>query len=224
MQLTGNISDYLIVFMGGVLVSFTPCVYPVLPLTAAFIADANINGSKLRGFLISLVYVLGMAIVYSLLALIAALTGKIFGQLQSSRSAYFIISILLGLFSLVMFEVIKMPSLGLSVKVGEKPTHIIGVFYAGIISGFVVGSCTGPALGAILPIIAYKQSIVYGASLMFVFSYGMGLSLILVGTFSGIIPSLPKSGKWLITIKNICAIILMLVSIYYLLKALSIIY
>jgi len=197
MQLTGNISDYLIVFMGGVLVSFTPCVYPVLPLTAAFIADANINGSKLRGFLISLVYVLGMAIVYSLLAVIAALTGKIFGQLQSSRSAYFIISILLGLFSLVMFEVIKMPSLGLSVKVGEKPTHIIGVFYAGIISGFVV---------------------------MFVFSYGMGLSLILVGTFSGIIPSLPKSGKWLITIKNICAIILMLVSIYYLLKALSIIY
>ena len=221
MQLTGNISDFFIVFVWGLGVSFTPCIYPVLPLTAAFIADANIKGSKLRGFFISLVYVFGMAIVYSLLAVLAALTGKIFGQLQSSPAAYFIISVFLGFFSLVMFEVINMPSLGLSLKVGEKPTHIIGVFYAGIISGLVVGSCTGPALGAILPIIAYKQSIVYGTCLMFVFSYGMGFSLIIVGTFSGILPNLPKSGKWLIVIKKICAIILMIFAIYYLFKAVT---
>ncbi|MBU0468769.1 MAG: sulfite exporter TauE/SafE family protein [Candidatus Omnitrophica bacterium] len=224
MELTGNISDYFIVFIGGILVSFTPCVYPVLPLTAAFIADANINGSKLRGFLISLVYVLGMAITYSSLAVFAALTGKIFGQVQSSPIIYALISAFLVFFSLVMFEVINMPSLGFSIKFGEKPTHIVGVFSAGMISGLIVGPCIGPVLGSILAYIAYKQNIINGVGLVFVFSYGVGLSLIIVGTFSGILPSLPRSGKWLITIKNICAIVLMLAAIYYLLKALSIIY
>lgn len=219
MQLTGNISDLFIVFVGGVLVSFTPCVYPVLPLTAAFIADANINGSKLRGFLISLVYVFGMAITYSSLAVFAAFTGKIFGQFQNSPIIYFVISAFLGFFSLVMFEFINMPMLGLSVKVGERPTHIMGVFFAGAVSGLIVGPCTAPVLGTILLYIASKQHIVYGVSLVFVFSYGVGLSLILVGTFSGIIPSLPRSGKWLITIKNICAVILMMAAVYYLFKA-----
>ncbi len=221
MELTGNISDFFLVFGWGLAVSLSPCIYPVLPLTAAFIADANINGSKLRGFLISLVYVLGMAIAYSVLAVLASLFGKAFGQLQNSTVAYFIIAAFLGFFSLVMFEVINMPFLGLSIKRGEKPTHILGVFYAGIVSGLVVGPCTGPGLGAILPLIFSKQNILYGVSLMFVFSYGVGFSLILVGTFSGIIPNLPKSGKWLITIKNVCAIILMMAAVYYLFKAVT---
>ena len=74
---------YLAVYLGGVLVSFTPCVYPVIPITAAFIG-AQGSGSRGRGFLLSLIYVLGMAVTYTLLGAIAALSGKLFGQIQAS--------------------------------------------------------------------------------------------------------------------------------------------
>ena len=218
MHLTGNIYDYFIVFAGGVLVSFTPCVYPVLPLTVAFIAGANINGSKFRGFLISLVYVFGMSITYCSLAVFAALTGKIFGQLQASAGFYVVISGMLIFLSLAMFDVINLPILGLSAQQKEKPKNLLGVLLSGIVSGLMIGACTAPVLGALLVYVASSENVIHGVSLVFVFSYGVGFSLILVGTFSGILSNLPKSGYWLKRIKYICASVIMLAAIYFLYK------
>ena len=80
MELQGNFFDYFIVYIAGVVVSFTPCIYPVIPLTASFIGGINTKGSKLMGFFISLIYVFGLALTYCGLAVFAALTGKVFGQ------------------------------------------------------------------------------------------------------------------------------------------------
>ncbi len=223
MELTGNIFDYVIAFGAGVLVSFTPCVYPVMPLTASFIAGMNTNGTKWRGFTISLIYVLGMAITYCALAVFAALTGKIFGQIQNNPLVFLIVGNILIFFSLVMFDVISLPSVGSNFQNKIKTKNIWTIILFGMASGLIVGPCTAPILGTLLLYIASHKNIIYGVSLTFVFSYGVGASLILVGTFSGLLASLPKSGKWLVRIKQLCGVILLIATEYFLVKAGSLI-
>ncbi len=219
MELQGNILDYFIVFGAGVVVSFTPCVYPVIPLTASFIAGINTKGTKLMGFIISLIYVFGLALTYCAVAVFAALTGKMFGQIQNSPIIFIVVANVLIFFSLVMFDVIPIPNFGLNVHNKIKTKNIWTLILFGMASGLVVGSCTAPILGTLLLYISSKHNILHGVSLMFVFSYGVGASLILVGTFSGILGNLPKSGGWLIGIKYVCGFILMIAAEYFLIKA-----
>jgi len=219
MTLSGTILDYFIVFWAGVLVSFTPCVYPVMPITASFIAGVNTTGSRSRGFVLSLIYVLGMAVSYCALAVFAVLTGKIFGQIQNTPAAYAVIGFLLVFFGLVMLDVVRIPYLGLQLKQKGRPKNIAAVFVFGMASGLIVGPCTAPVLATLLTYVASKQNIVYATSLLFVFSYGVGASLILVGTFSGLLSRLPKSGQWLERIKQFSGIILILAGLYFFYKA-----
>ena len=219
MNLPGNIFDYLIVFWSGVLVSFTPCLYPVMPITASFIAGVNTTGTRWRGFAISLIYVFGLAITYCALAVFAALTGKVFGQLQNSPWIYLIVANILIVFALVMFDIIPLPSIGANLHQKIKLKNIWMVLLFGMASGLVVGPCTAPVLGVLLLYVQSKQNILYGVSLLFVFSYGVGFSLILVGTFSGLLSALPKSGPWLIRIKQFCGIVLLVAAEYFLIQA-----
>ncbi len=218
MHLTGSISDYFIAFSSGVLVSFTPCVYPVMPITASFIAGANTTGRRWHGFVLSLLYVLGMAIVYSVLAVVAALSGRIFGQIQNSVIFYFIIGSLLVFFAFVMFDKISLPSLSLGRVHRFKADSLWSVVIFGMVAGLVVGPCTAPVLASLLVYVASRQNIVHGVSLMFVFAYGVGFSLILVGTFSGLLSRLPKSGAWLLRIKQICGWILLAIGLFFIYK------
>lgn len=220
MQLTGSWFDFFIAFFSGVLVSFTPCVYPVMPLTASFIAGANAGGSRSRAFILSSVYVLGMAIVYAALAIVAGLTGKIFGQLQNTPVFLFSIGGMLVLFSIVMMDLIHMPILTLSSPTvyESKPTNLLAVLLFGMTTGLVVGPCTAPVLGSLLVYVSTKQNLFLGALLMFVFAYGVGFSLILVGTFSGLLSRLPKSGKWLVIIKKTSGLILLVMGLFFIYK------
>lgn len=222
MNLTGSFLDVLAVFSAGVLVSFTPCVYPVMPLTASCIAGANASGSRWRGLLLSLVYVLGMALTYCVLALAAALTGKIFGQFQNQPIVYGIISGLFFFFALVMFDAVSLPYLGFNIQAKQRPRNMTAVFLFGAASGLVVGPCTAAPLAALLMYIASRQNLLYGAFLMFVFAYGVGFSLILVGTFSGLLSALPKSGVWMLWMKRFCAMVILSAAVFFLLKAVGI--
>src|SRR5262249_13591129 len=148
-------------------------------------------------FFISLIYVFGMAITYCTLGLIAVFSGKIFGHLQNTSGAYVLIGVLLMVFGLMMMDVISIPYLGFQVQQKVKPKNLGAVLLFGITSGLIVGPCTAPVLATILTYVASKQNIIYGVSLLFVFSYGVGASLILIGTFSGLLTRLPKSGRWL---------------------------
>lgn len=219
MNLTGGWTDYMIAFWGGVLVSFSPCVYPVLPVTAGFVAGFNTRGTQWMGFIVSLVYVLGMAVTYCGLAVFAALTGKIFGQFQNNPIVYIVVANILLFFALVMSDLVPLPAFG--ARVHDKIVHknLWTVLFFGMASGLVVGPCTAPVLGTLLLYVASQQNIFHGISLMFIFSYGVGASLILVGTFSALIVLFPKSGKWMVRVKQFCGLILIIAAEYFLVKA-----
>ena len=219
MNLTGGIFDYFIVFWSGVLVSFTPCVYPVMPITASFIAGVNTTGTRWRGFAISLIYVLGLAVTYSVLAVFAALSGKVFGQIQNNPWIYFAVANVFVFFAFVMFDIIPLPALGLNIQSSIKLKNIWMVLVFGMVCGLIVGPCTAPVLGALLLYVASKQNILHGVSLLFVFAYGVGASLILVGTFSGLLSRLPKSGPWLVRVKQFCGIVLLIAAEYFFIHA-----
>lgn len=209
---------FVAVFVAGVLVSFTPCVYPVIPLTLGFIG-ARSAGSRWKGLFLSLTYVLGMAVTYAILGAIASLSGQFFGQVGSSPITYFFVAnvcLLLGLSMLGVFEIPQI-SLG-SPALAQKRKGYLGAFVVGIFSGLIVGPCTAPVLATILVYVGTKQNILYGFSLLFVFGYGVGFLMILLGTFTGLLSSLPQSGVWLDRVKKIFGWILILAAEYLLIK------
>lgn len=205
------------VFAAGVLVSFTPCVYPVIPMTLGFIG-AKSAGSRWKGFSLSLVYVLGMALTYAVLGAIAALSGKLFGTVGSSPVSYFILAnicLLLGLSMLGLFSFPQINFVSASAATRSRGGYL-GAFLVGLLSGLIVGPCTAPALAVILVYAGSKQNVLYGFSLLFVFGYGVGFLMILLGTFAGLLSSIPKSGKWLEIVKKSFGWLLILAAEYFL--------
>lgn len=217
MNLVDNPLAFFIAFGAGILVSFTPCVYPLLPITVGYVGFAA-RGSRVRGFFLSIVYALGIAVTYSALGAVASLTGKIFGQIAASPWPYFVIANVCIFFGLTMFDVFTLPILGATSKRVE-PKGLVSTFLFGIVSGFVVGPCTTPALTTLLVYVGTKQNLIYGILLLFCFAYGLCTTLILAGTFSGILVSLPKSGIWLERVKKLCGLILIGMGEYFLIQA-----
>jgi thiol:disulfide interchange protein DsbD len=214
MHLNGNIFDYFIVFFTGVLLSLTPCIYPLIPVTAASIAGANTSGTRSRAFFLSSVYVLGMAVTYSLLAVVAVLTGKVFGAFQQNPWLIAGVGLVFFLFFLVMWDVLPWPSFSFSGR-REKPATPGSLFLLGLVSGAIVGPCTAPVLGSLLIYVASRQNLAHALSLIFVFAYGLGMSLILAGTFSGFLSALPKSGIWMVRIKKAAGFVFLGAAGYY---------
>src|SRR3989338_1740772 len=165
---------FVAVFIAGVVVSFTPCVYPVIPLTLGFIG-ARSAGGKWKGFLLSLVYVLGMALTYAVLGAFASLSGKLFGQIGSHPLTYFIVANVCLFLGLSMFDIIKIPQISLAGNNQPKQKGgFLGAFVIGLFSGLIVGPCTAPVLASILVYVSAKHNLLYGFLLLFVFGYGVG--------------------------------------------------
>lgn len=211
----GGPFEVFLAFGAGVLVSFSPCVYPLLPITIGFIG-ASSQKDKWHSFLLSLIYVLGMAITYSILGLFAGLTGKLFGQISSSPISFFVIGNICIVFGLSMLGVFEMHLPNFFLNRSRNPKTKLSVFVLGLTSGLIVGPCTAPVLGGILVYVATKQNIFYSILLLFSFAYGMGFLLILAGTFSGLLANLPKSGKWMYTLEKFGGILLILAGEYFL--------
>lgn len=218
MTLSGSLWDYLSVFTGGIVLSFTPCVYPLLPVTAGYIG-IHARGSKLKGFFLSFVYVTGLAIVYCCLGVIASLTGKMFGRISAHPLTLAVVGVVFVIFGLSMFNVfaVYFPTVIQFSRIRRK--GIFSVLLLGMVSGLVASPCVAPALGAILVYLASTRNILYGGSLLLVFAYGMGLTLILVGTFSTALLHLPKSGKWMLYVEKVCASVLICLGIYFIFTA-----
>ena len=211
---------YVAAYLAGVLVSFTPCIYPVIPITAAVIGgQRDISGA--RGFVLSLFFVLGLALTYSALGVFAALTGKLFGTIQTSPLTLGVLGglfILMGLAMLDVFQ-LSLERYAPRKRTGGNRKGIFGSFMIGVTSGFILGPCTAPVLAVILGVVAARQSVFFGASLLFVFSLGVGSLLVLVGTFAGILASLPKSGAWMTGVKKLSGIVMLAAGAYFLYSA-----
>ncbi len=212
----------LAVYLAGVLISFTPCVYPVIPITLAYIG-ARGRGSKWRGFVLSLIYVAGMAVTYTILGAVAALSGKLFGQIQSHPWTYFLIGnlcVLMGLSMLGVFTFnVRTPGFITREPPRKRGKGVVGSFLVGAASGLVIGPCTAPALAVILGYAATRENVAYASSLMFVFAFGMGTLLILVGAFAGLLAAIPRSGSWMVRISRIFGWILLGAGEYFLINA-----
>jgi len=200
-------------------VSFSPCVYPLVPIILGFIG-VKAGTSRLRGLVLSLIYVSGLAVTYSILGLIASLTGRLFGQISAHPISFLVIGNACIIAGLSFFDIINISFKGLRLQSKIKMRgDILSAFLLGLASGLIAGPCTAPALGTILLYVATKQNIFYGASLLFVFAYGMGFLLILVGTFSAVFVNLSRSGIWLTRLKKLSGFILLGIGEFFLIKA-----
>jgi len=210
----------LLAFGGGILASLTPCSYPMLPITVAFVGG-KACGSRRRGFTLSVFYVLGLAVVYSALGAFAALSGQLFGALTNSRWTYLLVGNLCLFFGLAMLEAVPLtpPAFLNRLKVRDLPGHdILTSVLLGGASALVVSTCTTPILAVLLTLVAARQSVAWGIGLLFAFSYGLGALVILVGTFTGLLSSLPRSGVWTRRVQKFFGLIMILAAEYYFIK------
>lgn len=208
-------------FLGGVLAGFTPCTYPMIPITVAFIGN-RAQGRRLRAFVLSLIYVTGMAVVYSALGLIAALTGRLFGSMTMNPWVFLAVGNLCLCLALMMLEVIPVPSFGVFSRLQVRPVaghDAFSSFLVGGASALVVGPCTTPILGGLLTVVATGQQLLRGTLMLVAFAYGMGVLIILVGTFTGLLASLPRSGLWMRRIQRVFAVIMIGAAEYFFVKA-----
>jgi thiol:disulfide interchange protein DsbD len=200
----GSWLAFLLVFLGGILTSFTPCVYPVIPITIGYIG-ARSTGRPLRGFRLSAIFVLGIALVYSTLGLISAATGTLFGSISGSPYIMVVVAAIFALMGLSMlgaFDIALPASWQGKLQTGEKKRGLLGPLVVGMISGLVMAPCVGPLIVALLAWVAKTQNLLLGWALLFVFSLGLGLLFLVIGTFAGAIQALPKAGVWMEGVKK----------------------
>jgi thioredoxin:protein disulfide reductase len=213
----GSWLAFLLVFLGGIATSLTPCVFPMIPITVSFFGTRST--SKLgRGFVMSLIYVLGIVITYSILGVIAGATGAAFGMIAEHPAVIVAVVLIFLLLAASMFGAFEfqLPAFLLTkLSIGTRKKGFLSPLLLGLVLGFIAAPCVGPVLIAILTYIAKKQSILYGFWLMFFFSLGMGVLFIILGTFSGAIKRLPRSGVWMITVKRIFGSIMIAMAIYF---------
>lgn len=214
----GSWLAFLLVFLGGVLTSFTPCVYPVIPLTIGYIG-ASSKGKPLRGLSLSAIYVLGIALVYSTLGLISAATGSLFGAVSGSPVVMAVVAAIfavMGLSMLGAFDISLPSSWQSKLQSSGKGRGLIAPLAVGMASGLVMAPCVGPLIVVLLAWVSKTGSLIYGWSLLFVFSLGLGLLFLVIGTFAGALQALPKAGAWMEIIKKGFGWILLAAALYLL--------
>ncbi len=209
-------------FGAGVLTSLTPCVYPMIPITAGIIAGSAAGGhteqaSRRRIVSLTLTYVAGLALLYASLGLVAGLTGSLFGTVSSSPWARFAIGNLLLIFGLAMLDVIPVAAPD---RLTSWASRLGGgshgaVFLLGATSGIVAAPCGAPAFAAVLTWVSTTGSALLGFFYLFVFSLGMTALLVAVGVFSGAIAMLPHAGRWMVWIKRVAGVVMIGVAEYY---------
>jgi cytochrome c-type biogenesis protein len=207
-----------LLFAAGVATSLTPCIYPMIPITAGILGGAgSVQRSRARTAILTLVYVLGLALVYASLGLVAGLTGTLFGAISANRWAYFTIGNLLLIFALAMLDVIpvSVPSRALAWAGRIGGGSVGGAFLMGATSGLVAAPCGAPAFAAVLTFVATTKSAPLGFTYLFVFSLGMTAILVAVGLFSGTLAALPRSGPWLVIVKKTAGVVLLAMAEYY---------
>ncbi len=208
---------FLLVFAAGFLASLTPCVYPVIPIIMGYVGGRS-GGRKLKGFTLSLFFVLGLSLVYSLLGVAAAKTGSLIGisfQNPVVVSVIAAIFIVMGLSLAGLFSIPVPAWVSSKVSRGHK-SDIAGAMIVGGISAVIAAPCVGPVLIALLSWISQSGNILLGFWLTFIFSLGMSVIFLVAGTFSGAIAALPRGGNWMSAVKYFFSALLIAGGIFFL--------
>ena len=207
-----------VLFGAGLLTSLTPCVYPMIPITAGILGGSGAEGrSRRQTVAYTLTYAAGLALVYASLGVLAGLTGTLFGTISSNPWAYFTFGNLLLIAGLAMLDVIPLAAprrlVAWASRIGGG--SVGGVFLMGATSGLVAAPCGAPAFAAVLTWVGSTQSGVWGFIYLFVFSLGMTALLVAVGLFSGTMATLPRPGRWTGWLKRGAGIVMLGMAEYY---------
>jgi thiol:disulfide interchange protein DsbD len=206
----------LVVFLGGLALNLTPCVYPMITITVSYFGATGGERNLGRAFLAALVYCAGIVLMYSTLGLVAALTGSLFGALLQSPVVLIGIAVLLVALALSLFglyeiqppQVLLQRATGLSAKAG-----FVGVFFLGAMIGIIAAPCLAPFVVALLAFVGQTGNPWVGWWLFFVFACGLGLPYLVLGTFSGLLARLPRSGMWMVWVKRVFGCVLVVVAV-----------
>ena len=211
-------------YLAGVLTSLTPCIYPMIPITAAIVGGANADGTRppmARTLVLTLSYVIGLATVYALLGVVAGLTGTMFGTVSTNPWLYFAMANLLLLSALAMLDVIpiRLPA-ALAGRAATAGTggRAGGAFVMGAMSGLVAAPCGAPVMAAVLTWVTRTGSGLLGFVYLLAFSFGMCTLLVPVGLSSGAVARLPRAGAWMLWVKRLFALAMLGVAEYYLIE------
>ena len=216
-----NLGWVIISFFGlGLLLAFTPCVLPMIPILTSIIAGEGDDTSPMRGFTLAFSYVMGMALVYTGAGIAAAAAGA---QLQATFNQPWVLIMFSGFFVLLAMAMfggydLQMPS-GIqsrlaTVSGNQKSGTTVGAFVMGALSALIVTACVAPALIASLTVMAQTGDMVRGGSALFAMSLGMGAPLLAVGAAQGHL--LPKAGGWMIAVKSAFGFMLLGLAIWML--------
>jgi thiol:disulfide interchange protein DsbD len=210
----GPLFTILAAFVGGLLVSLTPCVYPMIAITVS-VFGARTAKSRREAAALSSVFVMGIVVMFTALGVGAAVSGTLFGSALSNPWIVSFVSLVFLALAASMFGAFE---LALPASLTNRLSSVGGIGFAGafvlgLVSAIVAAPCTGPVLGGILLWIATTHKVVLGTGVMFTFALGLGVPFFLVGTFA---VSLPKSGAWMLGVKWIFGVVLAVVALYFL--------
>lgn len=211
-----SLAGVLGLFLTGLALNLTPCVYPMLSITVSLFGGRE-EKRFAPAFLKALFYVAGMASMYSSLGVAAAFAGKFFGAFLQSPAVLGVISVLMLALALSMFGFygFQLPIAVLNRVGGMRRTGHFGIFLSGLCVGIFAAPCIGPPIVALLAIVGQKESPVSGFFIFFILSLGLGLPYLVLGTFSGLLNRLPKSGEWLVWVKKSFGMVLIGFSVFY---------
>jgi len=217
-----NLLDYsfhfLTFFLAGLAVNLTPCVYPMMTVTISLFKPQQGQQTRLfASFGRALVYVLGIAVMYSSLGVFAAMTGALFGGILQNKWVVVTVAILMLGLALAMFGAfqLRVPASFLQKLEKLRRVKFFGLFFSGMFVGVFAAPCIGPPVLALLTSVADRGNVMFGFFSFFIFSLGLGLPYLILGTFSGLIKKIPKAGSWLLWVEHAFGVILLGFSLYY---------
>jgi thioredoxin:protein disulfide reductase len=212
----GILVTLVLVFLGGLALNLTPCVYPMIPITISYFGGQS-QGKKGSLIAHSFVYVIGMAVTYSVLGVAAAMTGGLFGAALRYPPVLIGIALVMTLLALSMFDVyeFRMPAFMNRLAAGSQK-GFAGTLLMGLTVGIVAAPCIGPFVLGLLTYVGNKGNTALGFLLFFVLALGLGVPFMVLGIFSGSIQKLPRSGAWMVWVRKIFGFILLAMAVYFL--------
>lgn len=203
---TFSLTTLLYVYFAGVLTSFTPCIYPLIPVTLSVFGATATAVARVR-IVSALIYCTGIAFTYTILGILSAQTGLLFGSLLQNPTIVIIISGLLFFMALSSLDIVTLPGIrhvqNRASAIGKK--NYSGIFFMGCVSGLVAAPCVSPVLAGVLVIAAESRNATLGGILLFTYAAGISTIFMILAIFSGLLKKIPRSGNWLFVIKFVIA-------------------
>ncbi|MEJ2194465.1 MAG: cytochrome c biogenesis protein CcdA [Ignavibacteriaceae bacterium] len=217
LESNGILLGLIFVFLGGLALNLTPCVYPLIPITIGYFGGQS-EGNVKRLSMMGVLFVIGLAVTYSIIGVVTSLTGAVFGSLLQNPFVIIIVALILLTLSLSMFGVyeFKLPD-KIVAKAGGAKGGYYGAFFMGLTMGVVAAPCIGPFVLGLVTYVAAKQDPFFGFIMFFVLAIGLGLPYLFLAVFSGKIKNLPRAGEWMQGVEHIFGLILVGMAIYFLL-------